>query len=484
MCTECSDILLGSFFQETSRYKQQTETTKQLHNHRRRLLIAEDRLFTMVALTLITCHTLAFFLWILAASLYYFRYVYGPTLQVPSDFVLEHPLEACPLTADTLEDLLVDETMSSDKLSEHTKTHGVAFVRQVLSSNTTSKLRNYILKANHEIEGTTVKNNENRFHIIPDPMEPSIRSALKEIGSHAVFRPLVDAVLGNSSSLVSLSVITNLYGAEEQDWHYDTGKSAASYPEYFVPEYTLAIPLQDTTKAMGATGICPGTHHCESLAIDEVAMRGKYREEMGYSLSDADEYDDSFYTWLLYNYPCNISAEVSAGDGFLYSTDLFHRGGAHSDPTSGERVVMFVTFASSRQGPDDNRVLPLGTIHSLGWRGWGHTIDDFLTMESQPWRFWHAWGIVPPSSPTKDSSVRPWTLLDCFLMIFRESNERWYPISDNFHLESFTSYLETFFFWTAASTGAYLFGSQILLILILQGMTGRNEHDTSKVKTE
>ena len=30
------------------------------------------------------------------------------------------------------------------------------------------------------------------------------------------------------------------------------------HPDYIVPEYTIAVALQDTTAAMGATGICPG----------------------------------------------------------------------------------------------------------------------------------------------------------------------------------------------------------------------------------
>ena len=47
---------------------------------------------------------------------------------------------------------------------------------------------------------------------MPSHREPTIQSALEEIGSHPTVRPLIDELLGPSASLVSMSAITSLYG--------------------------------------------------------------------------------------------------------------------------------------------------------------------------------------------------------------------------------------------------------------------------------
>lgn len=91
---------------------------------------------------------------------------------------------------------------------------------------------------------------------------PLIQAALKEVALHPILRPLIDGALGPGSSLVSMSVITNVYGAKGQYFHSDTHTSIATHPDYFVQEFQLGIPLQNTTVEMGATEICPGTHKC------------------------------------------------------------------------------------------------------------------------------------------------------------------------------------------------------------------------------
>jgi len=474
---------------------------------------------------LIDFHILVTLSWLLSAFLYYVRYVHGPTLELPYEFGKYLYLPFCDLTTNNIQDLFVTPGMTPEEAKEQTERHGVAFVEQILSPTTASNLRDYILKANYEIEGTFVKENDNRFHIIPDPTEPSIRAALKEIGSHAVFRPLLDAVLGPSSSLVALSVITNLYGAEGQDWHYDTGMSHATHPDYFVPEYTLSIPLQDTTEEMGATGICPGTHKCESLNVDydalqplyekevrELEEENKKREELrakrskkGEDEDDGDEEDESedyeddeeeeeeyvyeyiatFEDWLIYNFPCNVTASVKAGDGMLYNADLHHKGGAHEDPNAPERVSIFITFAGTRQSPTDQRSLPMGTVHSLHWKRWGHTVDDFVTMEEHPWRIWHILGLGLPTSPTKADSVRPWTMLDYFWIIFKHEEESMHPISDEFNLEFFTDKIVLqVFMWSAALAGFYLMVSPTLIVLTMRRIRSERESGDFKIKNE
>ncbi|CAJ1939642.1 unnamed protein product [Cylindrotheca closterium] len=103
-------------------------------------------------------------------SLYYLCYVHSPTLALPYAIGKHLYLPNCEPSSDSIQDLFVTPSMTPEEAKEQTERHGVAFVEQVLSPATASNLRQYILKANYEIEGTFIKENENRFHIIPDPM--------------------------------------------------------------------------------------------------------------------------------------------------------------------------------------------------------------------------------------------------------------------------------------------------------------------------
>jgi hypothetical protein len=114
---------------------------------------------------------------------------------------------------------------------------------------------------------------------------------------------------------------------------------------------------------------------------------------------------------------CDLVVTAGAGDGFLYHTALYHRGRGHSDPNAPERVVVFITLAESLVDANDTRTLPLGQSHYVRWDLWGHTIDEFTTMDKNKWRFWHSVGLFLPKQ-AKDV-YRPWNLLDSLLLIFR-----------------------------------------------------------------
>jgi hypothetical protein len=130
---------------------------------------------------------------------------------------------------------------------------------------------------------------------------------------------------------------------------------------------------------MGATAITPGTHDCNPQ----------------------------------YNWDTSVRATLKQGDAFLYSLDVQHRGMGHMDPDADERVLAFITFVGSKQGPDDTRWLPPDTVHALNWRMWGHTIDNFTTMKERPWRLWHTAGLLNGKRP-----VKPWNLLHDLLVIY------------------------------------------------------------------
>mmetsp|Transcript_39683 Transcript_39683/g.95862 ORF Transcript_39683/g.95862 Transcript_39683/m.95862 type:complete len:432 (+) Transcript_39683:57-1352(+) len=414
---------------------------------------------------LIVLHLCFVFLWSACGYLIYTRDVAGPELRFPYQASKDATLEYCGPTTDNFDDLIVTEDMELDDAEAQTDTHGLAIVRNILSGKTASNLRDYILKANHKIESTFVLSGQNRFHIMPTHEEPAIQAALKEIGTHPVMKPLIDRMLGPKSSLVAFSVITNLYGAEDQNWHYDAGTSHANYPEYFVPEYTLSIPLQDTTKEMGATGICPGTHKCSWPDVNWEELEQQYNSD-----PTAPSVYGNFEQWAQYNLPCNLAVEVSVGDGMLYNADVYHRGSGHKDPNAPERVVAFLTFAGSRQSPQDQRSLPLGTVHSLDWRSWGHTIDDFATVDTKPWRPWHPFGLF---NPCRVDGVRPWTVLDYFFMIFRHKDEAMHMISANFDEIYFEELVEETVEQVSYASMAYLSIVPLIWLWLLRQLTNK-----------
>jgi hypothetical protein len=200
---------------------------------------------------------------------YYIREYYGPTLLFSPRKRRWAKEEYCGPSTQNLEDIQISKSFSREQAADVMKEHGAGIVESVLTKETAADLRNYILKINNESAAYFVLNAANRHHITPDVKNPMVRQALKEIAEHPIMRPLIDDVMGPAASLVTLTVITSLYGAKDQHWHPDVVAGAENYPNNFVHEYTLAIPLQDTTKEMGATGMC----WSRNLGISFLGMR-------------------------------------------------------------------------------------------------------------------------------------------------------------------------------------------------------------------
>eukprot|EP00521_Asterionellopsis_glacialis_P010680 CAMPEP_0195297528 /NCGR_PEP_ID=MMETSP0707-20130614/21699_1 /TAXON_ID=33640 /ORGANISM="Asterionellopsis glacialis, Strain CCMP134" /LENGTH=438 /DNA_ID=CAMNT_0040359367 /DNA_START=224 /DNA_END=1540 /DNA_ORIENTATION=- len=421
----------------------------------------------IIVAILVVVHITFVLVWGAAGTLFYIRDYYAPTLKFTRPLGKAHLGNSGPST-ENFEDIVVRDDMTPVEAHDLADKHGLAIVESVLTKQTSENFRNYILDANQNIESDYVHMPRNRFHIMPDLDEPAVQDVLIEIADHPVLRPLIDNLLGPSASLVTFSVITNLYGAVDQNWHWDTVTSHAGYPHDFVPEYTLAIPVQDTTEAMGATGICPGTHKSEwpDFNYDELE---RYYEE---NIEGWEDFDD----WLEHNLPCPLTAAVNAGDGLLYNTDVYHRGHGHTDPDAPERVVAFLSFAGSPKGPEEKRSLPLGTVHTLRWNSWGHTIDDFSTIKEKPWRVWHTFGLFRPKH---DSGIHAWTLLDDLSLIFRSSRERAHVISHGFDAEYFNALVGDVLTYTFIATGVYLMVAPFFVLLLLMVSLSQNKSTTT-----
>jgi len=174
------------------------------------------------------------------------------------------------------------------------------------------------------------------------------------------------------------SAVTSAFGATDQRWHEDIVPegSGAKYARNFIPSYSLFIPLQNTTKAMGATEICPGTHMCADGPND-------FCLDTGFPMSGKAD-----------NWPM--------GWGALVNQQTNHRGAAHRDPNGPERVLFIITFAPRPRFGDkevETRMISTGGSYSLHWSQWGHTLKDVqnaIRYMPQPWRFLRAMGLYKP----------------------------------------------------------------------------------------
>jgi ectoine hydroxylase-related dioxygenase (phytanoyl-CoA dioxygenase family) len=161
------------------------------------------------------------------------------------------------------------------------------------------------------------------------------------------------ANLAFPTALIEMTAITASYGAVAQYWHDDVvaTASAINYARTFGPSYSVFIQLQNTTKGMGATGVCPGTHYCSDGLLD------KFCEKEGFQLVNEEGY------W-------------ATGDALLMNMNSYHRGSAHTDPDALDRVMLILTFVPRPEERAESRQMSQGITFSLRWDMWGHTLDD------------------------------------------------------------------------------------------------------------
>jgi hypothetical protein len=279
-------------------------------------------------------------------------------------------------------DLLVDS--NAEDATQVMLTHGAAMFPNLLSEETATELRDFILEQNKKNENMIyVIENTNRwsFYLTVD-QHPSVSKALHELlNTNPLLIESLEKITGPNPAVIELTTITSAYGAVDQHWHQDVvpEDNGAKYSRNFVPSYSLFIPLQNTTAAMGATGLCPGTTMCADGC-------GTFCAETGFRLSEATPEG---------NWP--------VGWGALVNQQTTHMGAGHTDPQGPHRVVMVITFAPRpRFGPHqlETRMIGMGGSYSLHWSQWGHTLRDFSNPQrymKQPWRTLRSLGLYKPS---------------------------------------------------------------------------------------
>jgi hypothetical protein len=291
------------------------------------------------------------------------------------------PCSADDMTTKNGADLFLSEDATPEEAYEHNLLHGFSVFKSVLSPETATDLRNFVLSRNRNLtdeESIYVIENTNRYSFGLGTEEPSVVRALKELTNNELLQPAIEKILGPNPALIELTAITSAYGATDQYWHDDVipSGSAINFGRTFGPSFSIFVQLQNTTKEMGATSACPGTHYCSDGPIAE------FCDEEGFQLVNEDGH------WQI-------------GDGLLMNMNSYHRGAGHTDPDGPDRVMFIVTFVPQPTERAESRQMSQGITFSLRWDMWGHTWDDLAhadTAMTQPWATLRALGLYKPVS--------------------------------------------------------------------------------------
>uniref|UniRef100_A0A7S0XL92 Uncharacterized protein n=1 Tax=Pseudo-nitzschia delicatissima TaxID=44447 RepID=A0A7S0XL92_9STRA len=289
--------------------------------------------------------------------------------------------------------------------------HGSVMVPKILSDATIFELREFIDRKNRAVSGTSdeypITASHNRISYgIESTEHPSVVRALKEIHDHGVMSHLIQNLVGDENPALSeITAITAWAGAEDQSWHADVKPdgNGVKFGRTYSHSYSLFLPLQATTKGMGATELCPGTHMCasdnmwqvcDSVGISASEVR-KARPRSDYSPDEDGE--------KKYREDKLMEGSWRAGDGVLLNQQGWHRGPGHTEEEMEDRIMFIVSFLK-RPHPDDPRQLARGTYFHQKWLNWGSTWEDMVD--------------------TMANLQRPWNILRC-LHLYKPSDRSW-----------------------------------------------------------
>ena len=284
------------------------------------------------------------------------------------------------LTAHDTPDLLIDPAAGTQAALEKMMIHGASVYPNLLKPETAKELRDFIVSENKRTTDIipVIENKQRWSFPIQVDQHPAVAKALKEILSKDYLVNALEAIMGENPAVIEFTGITSAYGARLQRMHQDVipESSAAKFNRNYIPSYSLFIPLQNTTKAMGATEVCPGTHQISS-GCNELCE------------TDAFHVSGSQDNWPM-------------GFGALVNQQTTHRGPAHTGKGQPERVLFILTFAPRPRFDEkqvETRMLGSGGSYSMHWSQWGHTLRDYADPErrmSFGWRHLKSLGIYKP----------------------------------------------------------------------------------------
>jgi hypothetical protein len=205
-------------------------------------------------------------------------------------------------------------------------THGASIYPNLVSNETATVLREWIIEQNYIQEGFGVIENENRFSWAIDmTMHPSLQTYWEELlHNNPQLVPALEAIVGPNPAVIEFTAITSKYGAVDQRLHADVVPpgSGTKFARTFLPSYSLFVPLQDTTYEMGATHVCPGSHLCSSGAKKSCPAKN-----------------------IAVSGPKGTGQVWKMGWGALVNQQTFHKGMGFTQAGAPDRVVLIATFA-------------------------------------------------------------------------------------------------------------------------------------------
>lgn len=162
-------------------------------------------------------------------------------------------------------DLILPENTTPEEAYQHNLRHGFSLFPRVLSEETATGLRNHIRARNHNLtadQNIWLEQQQNRWSFPLGTEEPYVAQALMEVASNRLLKETMAKILGDNPAMIEMTAITAAPGAKAQSWHQDGPTAPSRFGRGYRAGYSVFIQLQNTTKAMGATGACPGLFMC------------------------------------------------------------------------------------------------------------------------------------------------------------------------------------------------------------------------------
>lgn len=289
-------------------------------------------------------------------------------------------------------DLLIGHDFTRRDAANVMLQHGAVAVPQVLSNDTATELRAYLVGKHEERKLGQLSYNEifwdeiSRMSLgIGTSDHPVLSKALQEVGSSDILKTTLEGIVGPDPAVLEISTLTSLNGAEDQGIHTDSDWFGSSllYSRSFLHSYSLFIALQDTSQDLGATTVCPGTHVCADQDLEELCL-----EHGAFEISTNGHTGED---GLLYK-----------GDALLFNQNIWHRGPQNVDPDGTDRFMFILTFASAKdikkaKHAQDLRRQGLGTYYYQRFNMWGTTysmLKDATTTMIQPFAGLRALGFT------------------------------------------------------------------------------------------
>ena len=272
-------------------------------------------------------------------------------------------------------DLLIHPNYTKEDSAHVMMKHGAVVMKDVLSKDTSIKLREYLETRN------AIQDQLSWFEKFWGEIgrlalglgasdHPIIAQALYEVGTNPIVKKTITGIMGDNPAIVEISTLNAMYQCDDQGIHTDSDYFGSSllYSRTFLHSYTMFMALQDTTPKMGATTICPGTHWCANEDLEDVCLSLNPQNNMPYSFEASSNGQTGKDVGMLHQ-----------GDAMMFNQNVWHRGPQNDDPDypNTNRVMFIITFVSRRNvEKGDVRQQGMGTYYYQRWNMWGHTYDD------------------------------------------------------------------------------------------------------------